>query len=141
MSKLYLIIGISGSGKTTKAKEIIETYKADGKEIKHFEADMFFEKDGEYIFNPEQLPAAHRWCRQQCMDAMKSGVDVIISNTSLTPLERRDYLFFAHKYNYEVEVITMTGNYENIHDVPKFRIDIQKNRFIPYSDEEFKSIK
>lgn len=141
MSKLYLIIGISGSGKTTKANEIVETYKAEGKDIKHFEADMYFEKDGKYEFNPRLLGEAHKWCRQHCIEAMKTGVDVIISNTSLTPIERRNYLYFAHKYNYEVEVITMTGEYKNIHNLPLQAIERQKGRFVPYSDEEFTSIK
>jgi predicted kinase len=141
MSKLYLIIGIPGSGKTTKAKEIIEAYKAEGKEIRHYEADMFFEKDGEYKFEFFNLGKAHNWCFNNTREALKNGIDVIVSNTSLTPEERGPYLRLVKRFKCELEVITMTGEYENVHGVPKGKLEFMKKRYIPYSDEELANIR
>lgn len=55
---LYMIIGISGSGKSTFAKSL-----ASKENIKYFEADQYFEKDGEYLFDRAQLGKAHGWCQ------------------------------------------------------------------------------
>lgn len=49
--KLYIIRGAPGSGKSTKAKALI----AENLDLLHFEADMFFEQDGPYKFNPGRL--------------------------------------------------------------------------------------
>lgn len=133
MSKLYLIIGIPGAGKTTKAKSIIANSSV---EIKHYEADMFFEKDGKYNFNPRRLGFAHNWCKSKTEKAMKNNIDVIVSNTSLTPKKRKPYIELAKQYNYDIEVITCTGNYNNIHDVPAETLEKMKNKFIPFSNTE-----
>ena len=86
---MYMIYGIPGSGKTTKAKEIIQDYNNKNIPILHYEADMFFEKNGNYNFNPKLLKYAHSWCHYQVKEAMENKIDVIISNTSLTPKERK----------------------------------------------------
>lgn len=138
MNTLYLIIGIPGSGKTTKAKEIIANYNKLNVPIKHFEADMFFEKNGKYIFNPKQLGLAHKWCQDKCRETMTNNIDVIISNTSLMPWERSGYIRMAQEFGYEVKVLTMTGNYQNVHGVPEDKINIMKNKFVKFSENELK---
>lgn len=140
MHKLYLIIGIPGSGKSTKANEIISQYKSKNMSILHYEADMFFEKDGQYKFNPALLGQAHSWCQKKTERAMMDHIDVIVSNTSLTPKERYVYLALAKLYDYEVEVITMTNEFQNVHGVPQNKLELMKQRFIPYSEDELKRI-
>jgi thymidylate kinase len=58
MATLYIIRGVSGSGKTTYAKELAAKVKC-----AHLETDMYFTfRDGdecEYRFNPSLLPKAH----------------------------------------------------------------------------------
>lgn len=136
MPTLYLIIGIPGAGKSMKAREIIANSK---NLIAHYEADMFFEQDGQYNFNRTLLWKAHLWCQQKTEEAMKTGVDVIVSNTSLTPRERRVYLALAKQYHYNVEVITCTGNYKNIHGVPDETLERMKERFVPYTEQELEN--
>ena len=134
MSKLYLIIGIPGAGKSTLANKIIAEHP--NTTIKHYEADMYFIRNGEYNFNPKKLFYAHKWCQIKAEQAMIDNYDVIISNTSLTPSERKPYIELAKKYNYDIDVITCNGNYNNIHNVPIETIERMKNKFIPYSQEE-----
>lgn len=132
-NKMYLIIGVPGSGKSTKAAEIQDSYN---KKIKILEADMFFYKNGIYKFDPSKLHAAHQWCQDECRLTMSLNIDVIISNTSLTPRERRVYIEMAKEFNYDIKVITMNGNFQNIHGVPDDKVELMKKRYIPFSHEE-----
>lgn len=136
MAEMILIIGIPGSGKSTKAREIIEQYTNNNLPIVHYEADMFFERNGKYNFNPKLLPQAHLWCQKKTEEAMQNNINVIISNTSLTPKERRIYIELAKIYRYNVKVITMTNEFQNIHGVPKETLERMKQRYIPYDESE-----
>ncbi|MDF5393465.1 AAA family ATPase, partial [Vibrio parahaemolyticus] len=74
LAKLILIRGLPGSGKTTLAKQLAIELGA-----KHFEADMYFENDeGDYHFEPVQLPQAHEWCFQQTRKWLNKGRVVIV---------------------------------------------------------------
>jgi len=73
MSKLILIRGLSGSGKSTLAKQM--------KGVVHFEADMFFMKDGKYCYEPSRIKDAHAWCQSKTLRALRSGKDTVVSNT------------------------------------------------------------
>ena len=86
MKKLLLIIGIPGTGKSTLANK----FKSEDPEFANaniWEADMFFMKDGKYKFNHSILGAAHFWCQKSVENDMRVGKNVIVSNTSLTPLK------------------------------------------------------
>lgn len=61
MKELFLLRGLPGAGKSTLAKTIGG---------KHFEADMYFIKDGEYKFEADKLKMAHNWCAIQTQIAM-----------------------------------------------------------------------
>ena len=61
MKKLFLVRGISGSGKTTFAKELGGV---------HFETDNYFMVDGEYKFDGTKLKEAHQWCQNEVNNAM-----------------------------------------------------------------------
>lgn len=107
--KLYLIRGLPGSGKSTKAKSL---------HALHLEADQFHVKDGSYQFDGTKAKLAHRWCQNTCWNAMIAGMDVAISNTFTQKWEMQPYLDFAKDTGHEVEVIVMTGNFETVHNVP-----------------------
>jgi adenylate kinase family enzyme len=59
--QLILIRGISGSGKTTHAKELLK----ENHTLSHYEADMYFYKNGKYKFDPNKLNLAHHLCKTQ----------------------------------------------------------------------------
>ncbi len=110
MQTLYLIRGLPGSGKSTLAKSL---------DAKHVETDMFFEKKGQYSFQPTLLPRAHKWCRQQVEMYLKSGFDVVVSNTFVQQWEMKPYKELAQKYNVELIIKVCRKNFGNIHNVPE----------------------
>jgi predicted kinase len=123
--KLIIIRGLPGSGKTTKAKEMVR----ENPNFKHYEADMYFEKDGEYKFVPSDLSKAHNWCYQMAEQSIQLGDTVIVSNTFTTQREVDPYSKLAKKYNIPFEIILLTENYGNIHGVPQETLNKMQRRF------------
>jgi len=107
--KLYLIRGLPGSGKSTYAK---------GLNALHLEADQFYVKDEKYQFDGTKTKLAHEWCQQTAWNAMVKGMDVVVSNTFTQKWEMQPYLDFAKDTGHEIEVITMTGQFGTVHNVP-----------------------
>lgn len=127
MSKLILIRGLPGSGKSTFAK-----YLQDKDEnLVHFEADMFFEADetGEYVFRPERLPNAHEWCKNMTAAALEIGQDVVVSNTFTQKWEIDPYAQIANQYGAELVIIKMETQFQSIHGVPEKKIEQMKRRW------------
>lgn len=123
MKQLFLLRGLPGSGKSTLAKSIGGP---------HFEADMFFMKEGIYQFDPTKLKDAHNWCRHSVMDAMKEGhPKVIVSNTFTQEWEMESYYLLAEELGYQVFSLIVENRHEgkNIHDCPQEALDRMKNRF------------
>jgi predicted kinase len=106
MSSLTLIRGLPGSGKSTMAQSM---------GITHFEADMFFMKDGQYQFDHTKIKEAHEWCQNQTKEALDRGEQVVVSNTFVKKWEMQPYYDMCR----DVSIITLTGNYGNIHGVPE----------------------
>lgn len=122
---LYIVRGVSGSGKTTYAKEIAEQFG-----IRYFEADMYFVRvDGAYTFNPAMLPKAHEWCFEQVCIEMQTNHDVIVSNTFTRTWEMKNYIDAALDHGYQVRIITCTGRYQNTHGLTEEQVEKQRARF------------
>ena len=111
---LFLVRGIPGSGKSTKAKQLL----MEGLVDIHFEADMYFEVNGEYVFDPSKIKDAHAWCQKETDAALATGKRVVVSNTFVKKWEASTYFDLAAKHGVDVEVIVATGNYQNVHGVP-----------------------
>lgn len=118
---LYLIRGIPGSGKSTFAKTLGLNH--------HFEADMYFIRNGEYLFDGSQIKRAHEWCQNSTREAMKTREDIVVSNTFTTRKELAPYIAMAEENFYEVIETIMEGNYGSIHNVPESVMIAMKNRF------------
>jgi adenylate kinase family enzyme len=128
MKNLILLRGLPGAGKSTVAKLI----GADGAGYAHYEADMFFMKDGEYKFEPTQIKMAHNWCQIQTEKAMANDTYiVIVSNTFTQEWEMERYLELAKYYDYQVTslVVENRHNGTNVHGVPQDKLEIMKERF------------
>lgn len=138
MNEMILIRGIPGSGKTTYAQKL----SLQNKTI-CIEADfwhMMVNESGkqEYIFSDTNLESAHRWCILQSELSARLGNSVIISNTFITAAECAPYYVIAEKYSLPVQIMTMTGNYGTIHNVPELIIENMKLRF--ESDESVRKL-
>jgi adenylate kinase family enzyme len=128
MKKLILLRGLPGSGKSTFADLI----GARGAGYAHFEADMYFMKDGKYKFDPSQIKMAHNWCMIQTEKAMADDTSIIIvSNTFTQEWEMDFYYEKAKYYDYDVFSVILENRHGgvNTHGVPEDKLEIMKNRF------------
>jgi hypothetical protein len=130
--RLYLIRGISGSGKTTYAKQLMK----EDPSLSNYEADMYFYKDGNYNFNPSLLKDAHAWCKNKTEEDLRNGKSVIVSNTFTQKWEIEPYIQLGKKYGAEIVIKKATGNYQNVHGVPPEALERMKSRWEDLNDEQ-----
>lgn len=116
------IRGIPGSGKSTMAKGMSSTHK-------HFEADMFFEKDGNYEYVPALVNDAHIWCADQVRNAFIRNENVVIANTFSRFFEMEKYLREAAEFGCDIKLIEATGRWQNVHGIPDIAIAKMKSRW------------
>ncbi len=110
MTKLVLIRGLPGSGKSTLAQTYIG--------FDHYEADMWFMRDGVYSFSPAHIKEAHEWCQERTRLALTASRSVVVSNTFIKKWEMKYYIELAQVLAVPYEIVIATGNYKSIHDVP-----------------------
>lgn len=125
---LYIVRGIPGSGKSTFAKSLGST---------HFEADMFFMKDGEYKFDMTKIKDAHKWCQDSVNTAMimnnTAGLNriIVVSNTFTQEWEMKPYFEMAELHGYKVFSVIVENRHGGVneHNVPEEVLTNMKNRF------------
>jgi predicted kinase len=123
MKQLILFRGLPGSGKSSLSESLCDDV---------YSADMFFERTGEYHFEPSQLRDAHEWCRSHTEAALHAGVPIVgVANTFTQEWEMQAYFDLAKEYNYRVSSIIVENRHgsENLHGVPSDKIEQMKNRF------------
>ena len=117
MTKLTIVRGLPGSGKSTYAKTLNAV---------HVEADMYHvNENGEYDWKPENTKDGHEWCRQTVEILLRNGFNVIVSNTFTQEWEMRPY----KEMGFDYDVKHMIGEYGNIHNVPNFVIAKMRDRW------------
>jgi len=130
-NKLYILRGVSGSGKSTYSGKHFPS-------CKKLEADMFFiGLDGTYNWIPAKIKDAHEWCREQTLKALMNEEDVVVSNTFTQLWEMEKYLEMADALEIEVKVLRMKNLYKNIHNVPEEKVKQMIDRFEDFEGEEF----
>jgi len=111
--QVILMSGISGSGKNTYIKS-----RFGGDDVvKVFSADDYFERDGDYNFDPSQLPFAHGQCLRNFINTVAIAPNgaagpmttdvVVVNNTNLTTEELSPYVAIASAYGHPIELVTI----------------------------------
>ena len=128
MRNLILVRGLPGSGKSTLAKKIKDQkFYLTGVCI---EADMFFETPNGYEFDIARIRDAHNWCYYSTKNALKGGMDVIVSNTFTTNWEMERYVKLKEIFpNLIVTIVNVTTQFETIHGVPEETMKKMKDRW------------
>lgn len=121
IGELVLIRGLPGSGKSTMAKVLAQVG------YEHYEADMFFERDGVYAFDAARIREAHEWCRSRVTAALSRGARVVVANTFTRRIEMAPY--FAMTSN--IRVVEALGRWGSIHNVPEDKLQAMAARWEP----------
>lgn len=132
--QLWIIRGVSGSGKSSLAELVAYAAVASGvsdEQIEWNEADHFFEQaDGSYKFDANLLDAAHMRCINNTKSAMQAGKRVVIvSNTFTTNKEVEPYRALAETFGYQVQEVICKGQFNDVHNVPPYVKERQRARF------------
>jgi predicted kinase len=127
---LYLLRGLPGSGKSTYAAKLQKMPN-----VLHYEADMYFMKDGVYTFDFTKLADAHTWCLKQTVSGLKNGMSVVVSNTFTTRWEMQNYLTWAEQLNVTVSVVKCIGEFGSVHNIPAETLKRMADRWEDYDGE------
>jgi predicted kinase len=130
---LFLVRGISGSGKSTFANHIWNEYAI-------CEADKYFvdKETKEYKFDTSKLKEAHEWCRNEVEIRMKDHQanpqfypEIVVSNTFTQEWEMQAYIDLASKHGYQVVSLIIENRHgnSNIHSVPAETLEKMRKRF------------
>jgi len=123
MKELFLLRGLPGAGKSTLAKSLGGM---------HMEADKYFEYEGKYEFDASKLKEAHAWCQNAVSVWMTNSVEKIVVSNTFTQTWEMDYYFeLAKEHGYRVYSLVVENRHggENIHNVPKEKIEEMARRF------------
>lgn len=139
--KMFVLRGCPGSGKSTWAKQFELDQIGKSSFIKIVSADQYFVRiDGTYFWNKEELPNAHKWCKNKAERWLQETVDwrnnlalanqnyyLIVDNTNIKRRDFKEYVELANTYKFEVEE-KIFGEFteeaiqkyaeRNIHNVP-----------------------
>lgn len=124
---VFILRGVSGSGKSSVAKELIE-----GRCGVICTADDYFEKNGEYRFNAAELGNAHKVCREKFHYALcdKKHDVIVVANTNTTEKDYGYYRDTANEYGANVFFLVVENRHDNkdVHNVPDENLRIQEQR-------------
>lgn len=128
---LYLVRGISGSGKSTYAKELCGEFVV--------EADQYFvNENGEYVFDPLKLKQAHDFCFKKAFDLFSVSEKVAVANTFTRLSEMKRYLDEAKRRKINVEIVEPLTSWRynvqecakrNLHGLTEKMIEKQLSRW------------
>ena len=132
---LYIVRGLSGSGKTSIARELVDGIWDEKRKsfVKDFYSadDYFTDSQGNYNFDSSQLSDAHAECFSNVELAMQKVCvrKVVVANTFSQAWEAQPYFKLAKKYDYSPFVVECQNTFDNVHEVPQETIDLMENRW------------
>tara|TARA_B100000579_G_scaffold437987_1_gene470547 strand:+ start:807 stop:1283 length:477 start_codon:yes stop_codon:yes gene_type:complete len=103
--------GLSGSGKSTIAQTIAGSASYNNCSVAIHETDQYFMVDGEYKFDPSLIRVNHSKNFEAFCNSIDDGVHIVInSNTNTRHWEYMNYVEYASKNGYNVQIIDLYDN-------------------------------
>jgi predicted kinase len=107
--KMYILRGISGSGKSYLSRKILEEEGVTDNcnETHVFSSDDYFinKETGKYEYDGSKIGRAHEWNQNRVMKAVKNNQPVIIvDNTNTQRWEAKPYVQMALENGYDIIV-------------------------------------
>jgi predicted kinase len=129
--RVYLMVGISGSGKSTAAKKL--TKEIPDSVIVSADHHMV-DATSKWSFDPTRLSLCHAICQERFHDAISRGVStIIVDNTNLVSDHRAVYIDHALQNGYSVTILVFDIDIEtalkrNVHGVPRHTLEAQRKK-------------
>ena len=127
---VVLVVGISGSGKSTKINKGLQYHRDHKQTYGICSADHFWiQPDGSYKFDFTKLGDAHKQCQKNFRYLLSEGIDYIyVDNTNLTKKERSFYLNAAKEAGARIIVTVFPVDVDlsearNVHGVPRATLE------------------
>jgi len=124
--KVIILRGLPGCGKSTLAYEMWN----EGADV--VSADLFFETDDGYQFDPNLLGDAHAQCKRDYKAYIEEGSEyIVVDNTNTQEWEMKWYKKYAEEHGYTVFSIIVENRHNGVseHDVPEEKIQEMRDRF------------
>lgn len=142
MAKLvYIMRGLPGSGKSTKAQFILKVARDFGLSAVICSADEFRIENGLYVFRDSRYP--HDACLSKFNNEIRKGTDVIIvDNTNCTNRSMKPYVSQAIQMGYAVSFFSIqpidinTLMARGLHNVPRESYERMLRQWVPYPTVE-----
>lgn len=129
--RLQIIRGLPGSGKTTLA---VKRYS----HLLRIETDMYFQREGRYVFTDELNKRAVEWFFNMVDSACQAKIDFVVTGVFAGNTERLERVVSSAINNgYEVFIHTQTAQYNGVHNVPQSTFESMKRCFL--SETKLKS--
>lgn len=128
MTKLIIIRGIPGAGKSRLAATLLESGVVDYVA----ETDQYWiQSDGVYKFDPALLGVAHADCQRRVAASLSIGNSVAVANTLTTEAEVALYESIAKMYDAEFVSIVVENRHggNNVHNVQRSTLERMRTRF------------
>ena len=123
--RLYLIRGVSGSGKSTFAERLREAGVVD----RVIENDQFRTRGGRYVFRADDTERVCAECLRATAAALLAGQRVAVPNAFIRRWEMQPYLDLAKRGGVPVLVMVMDNQFGNVHGTPPDKLDWMKRSF------------
>jgi predicted kinase len=108
--KIYMLVGLPASGKTTKAREMCEESDHEIRRVNRDELREMFDGSGEYSPDLEKLVRSANQILIKL--ALAHGYDVVVDNTNLKPQDKIELEFVAFEEGADLIEILMEVDVE-----------------------------
>lgn len=136
---VVLLRGLPGSGKSTRADELVKSFRELQANPVVFSADKYFDTQGGYRYDAKEVGAAHNWAFKNTEEAVRVFQSpIIIDNTNTEEFEILNYYNIAYHNWYKFYVLEPDTDWafdvaeltrRNTHGVPADKLSRMLKRY------------